>query len=278
MAEGWTEETEGEIFRPSRPEPSAKDNQNSVAVPIWEPREKKSSSRDGEMQREVVHREKAQLSEMTAGEDRETNRKKDRHSESSKKHSREDEREAKKLKEAEERETKKLDPKMEAKSHADTKKPTKLAVAERREAKKLRKQETSGEERGKTERGGKEEGKEREVVEEREREGEGRERVSVAGHTPGLEVTLKKLMTSLSRKRASSGRPEALKVISLLCVYTYTSLLGSAQEMSQAQLLDEKNSVQRTLLHFEKIHGRPVSLWGNECKWVHVLSAACIYF
>ena len=280
MAEGWTEETEGEIFRPSRPELLAHVHHDPVAVPIWEPREKKGSYRDGETPREAVFRGKVQLSEMTAGEDRETSRNKDRHSESSKKLSREDEREAKKLKEAEDRETKELDTRTEAKSHADTKKATKLAVAERREARKIRKKETSGEERGITEKGG----KEREALEKGGSEGEGGGRESVAGHTPGLEVTLKKLMTGLSRKRASSGRPEDLQVstvnLSLVCAYIRNSAWFTAQEMSQAQLLDEKNSVQRTLLHFEKIHGRPVSLWEmfdkNECKWVHVFSAACI--
>ncbi|CAI8028308.1 Protein FAM13A [Geodia barretti] len=242
VAEGWTEETEGEIFRPSRPELLAHVHHDPVAVPIWEPREKKGSYRDGETPREAVFRGKVQLSEMTAGEDRETSRKKDRHSESSKKLSREDEREAKKLKEAEDRETKELDTRTEAKSHADTKKATKLAVAERREARKIGKKETSGEERGITEKGG----KEREALEKGGSEGEGGGRESVAGHTPGLEVTLKKLMTGLSRKRASSGRPEDL------------------QEMSQAQLMDEKNSVQRTLLHFEKIHGRPGTVADKE--------------
>ena len=197
VAEGWTEE----LHRPSRPQPPpTADDEPAVATSSSNPHHQKkkrshhtsSSSRGDKTQGDTALKDTL-LTEPTASED--SAMKKERHGQYG--------REAKNLTETETRKAKKV-------TETESKEAKKLAEPESKSVRKQQETRGAGEA---VERKISPEGGERE----RQRGGEvspegvgGRE--SVRGHTPGLEVTLEKLMSSLTRKRASTGRPEALQV------------------------------------------------------------------
>lgn len=58
---------------------------------------------------------------------------------------------------------------------------------------------------------------------------------------PSVEVTLESIQRKLQEKRAEAGRPEDIK------------------DMTKEQIANEKVALQRALLHYESIHGRPVT-------------------
>ena len=236
MEEGWTEETDGDIIlRPLGPEPPHKEHHNNTHS--FEPRERKKRSqrsmKDGKTKRGTEDYDPPGLSEMIAGEDRERSGIRDELE--AKKLTREEEEKAKKKKRDAERKLtreEKREEKLaeeeckhegtedkrlteESKEAADSGEAANLMVADSRGAKKPRKEETIVEEGRR--------------MEERGREGEGGGIGRVTEHTPGLEVTLKKILTSLTRKRATSGRPEALQV----CSITNTLLLFFISGLTQ---------------------------------------------
>ncbi|XP_051675527.2 protein FAM13A isoform X6 [Oryctolagus cuniculus] len=58
---------------------------------------------------------------------------------------------------------------------------------------------------------------------------------------PSVEVTLESIQRKLQEKRAEAGRPEDIK------------------DMTKEQIANEKVALQKALLHYESIHGRPVT-------------------
>lgn len=88
-------------------------------------------------------------------------------------------------------------------------------------------------------------------------------------HKPSLEDTVDSLFRRLREKRRALGLPDNMKVcftgLSLLRVpssavqdLTACSVF-CVQEMTQAQMVLEKITLQKCLLYFENLHGRPVS-------------------
>ena len=197
VAEGWSED----LHRPSRPQPPPTDDDEPAATTSscdsHHQKKKRShhtssSSREDKTQRDTALKDTL-LTEPTASED--SAMKKERHGQYG--------RQAKNL------------------TDTETRKAKKVRETESIEAKKLAESESKAFRKQQETRGAGEavekkispEGGERERQRSGEVSPEGVEgRESVRGHTPGLEVTLEKLMSSLTRKRASTGRPEALQV------------------------------------------------------------------
>lgn len=91
-------------------------------------------------------------------------------------------------------------------------------------------------------------------------------------HNPTLEETVESLFKRLREKRQNLGLPENMKVCLSLKVsymfnippacrdlfYLQVLYFVCEQEMTQAQMVLEKITLQKCLLYFESLHGRPV--------------------
>ncbi|XP_045426772.1 protein FAM13A isoform X3 [Pipistrellus kuhlii] len=74
-----------------------------------------------------------------------------------------------------------------------------------------------------------------------EREDEKKQEVIEKAIKPNVEATLDSIQRKLQEKRAESSRPEDIK------------------DMTKDQIANEKVALQKALLHYESIHGRPVT-------------------
>ncbi|CAK6432977.1 unnamed protein product [Pipistrellus nathusii] len=74
-----------------------------------------------------------------------------------------------------------------------------------------------------------------------EREDEKKQEVIEKAIKPNMEATLDSIQRKLQEKRAESSRPEDIK------------------DMTKDQIANEKVALQKALLHYESIHGRPVT-------------------
>ncbi|XP_045392783.1 protein FAM13A isoform X7 [Lemur catta] len=74
-----------------------------------------------------------------------------------------------------------------------------------------------------------------------EKEDEKKQELADKATKPSIEATLESIQRKLQEKRAESSRPEDIK------------------DMTKDQIANEKVALQKALLHYESIHGRPVT-------------------